>query len=416
MKILFVVPYVPNLIRVRPYQLLRALLRRGHQITLATLWTSEEEQRELKALSDLGIRVVAQPLPTWRSLLNTVAALPTRVPLQADYCWQPTLAQRIRQLLTDEVFDVVHVEHLRGARYGLYIKALRPQLARPVPIVWDSVDCISHLFAQAAERSRSLKGRIMTRLDLARTQAYEGQLVGQFDEVTVTSPSDKAALEALIGKTAPHLHVLPNGVDLDYFTPNGNHREAGTVVFSGKMSYHANITAALHLVHDIMPKVWMQRPEVKVWLVGKDPSADIRALAESRADSPTQKGSVIVTGTVDDIRPYIHKSAAAVAPVPYGAGIQNKVLEAMACGAPVIASPQACSALQAQPGRDLLVAETPERFAETLLELLGNPGQQQSLGLTARSYVERHHSWDAISRQLEAVYQSAIMRSREAKG
>jgi glycosyltransferase involved in cell wall biosynthesis len=182
------------------------------------------------------------------------------------------------------------------------------------------------------------------------------------------------------------------------------------------MSYHANITAALHLIHDIMPKVWAQRPEVKVWLVGKDPSADIRALADKGTASPTQKqGSVIVTGTVDDIRPYIHKSAAAVAPVPYGAGIQNKVLEAMACGAPVIASPQACSALQAQPGRDLLVAENPERFAETLLGLLGNPSQQQSLGLTARSYVERYHSWDAITGQLEQVYQSAIMRSREAK-
>jgi polysaccharide biosynthesis protein PslH len=410
MKILFICPYVPNLIRVRPFQLLRTLLQRGHQVTLATLWTSPEEQADLQPLVDLGIKVVAHHLPRWRSLLNVMQAVPTGAPLQAYFCWQPTLAHTLEQLVSNEHYDVIHVEHLRGAHYGLHLKTLSQRNAHVPPVVWDSVDCISHLFAQAAEGSRSRKGRLMTRLDLARTRRHEGQLVRQFAQVLVTSPTDKSALEELAGTSLPHLQVVPNGVDLDYFSPNGRHREATTIAFSGKMSYHANVTAALHLVNDIMPKVWAQRPEVKVVIVGKDPAPEICALVNKPQD-PSGQQQVVVTGTVADIRPYLHQSAVAVAPVPYGAGIQNKVLEAMACGSAVVASPQACSALGVQPGRDLLVADTPDAFANSILALLAQPVQQQSLGFSARSYVEGYHSWNAVVAQLEQIYQT-VLQSR----
>src|SRR3982750_805589 len=115
MKILFIVPYAPNLIRVRAYQLICTLAQRQHQITVASLWTNEEERADLQHLSQLGVRVVMQRATTWRSLTNTALALPTRPPLQAVYSWLPALANDIRQLMQTEIFDVVHVEHLRGA-------------------------------------------------------------------------------------------------------------------------------------------------------------------------------------------------------------------------------------------------------------------------------------------------------------
>ncbi len=127
-----------------------------------------------------------------------------------------------------------------AARYGIYAQSIQRRRMRLIPVVWDSVDCISHLFQQAAQASRSRKGRLLTQLDLKRTQRYEGQLVHQFDAVTVTSPTDQRALIALaqavsvadaapspaqqaatVANLYPHLHVLPNGVDLAYFTPNG---------------------------------------------------------------------------------------------------------------------------------------------------------------------------------------------------
>jgi glycosyltransferase involved in cell wall biosynthesis len=414
MKILFIVPYTPNLIRVRPYQLVRTLVRRGHQVTVAALWSSEDEKADLRQLAEIGVQVIAQPLPKWRALTNVIGAVPTAAPLQAAYCWQPTLADALRTLWANTRFDVVHVEHLRGARYGLLAQTLRGVRHTTPPIIWDSVDCISHLFEQAAAQSRSWRSRLMTNVDLARTKRYEGALVHQFDQVTVTSPVDKTALAVLAATQAQSaqaqqaintkLHVLPNGVDLEYFTTGDAAREPATLVFSGKMSYHANVTAALHLVQEIMPRVWAVQPRVKVWLVGKDPAPEIQALATPSVANGNGAGQVVVTGTVPDLRPYLQRATLAVAPVPYGAGIQNKVLEAMACGAAVIASPQACSALPVRSGQEVVIAETPATFAQAILDLIATPPQIGQLGQAARAYVEAHHSWDAIVRQLETIY------------
>jgi glycosyltransferase involved in cell wall biosynthesis len=116
---------------------------------------------------------------------------------------------------------------------------------------------------------------------------------------------------------------------------------------------------------------------------------------------------VIVTGTVPDVRPYLQQATIAVAPISYGAGIQNKVLEAMACGAPVIASPQACSALQIQPGRDMVLAEDVESFAQAILLLLDQPQQRAALGANGRCYVETHHSWETAASSFEHLYRIA---------
>jgi glycosyltransferase involved in cell wall biosynthesis len=440
MKILFVVPYVPNPIRVRPYELLRTLAARGHQITLATLWQNTAEAREIAALAALGITVIAEPLSKARALWNSALALPTRRPLQARYCWQPALAARLERLVAEQSFDVAHVEHLRGAAYGLLLQTLATPSGETLPVVWDSVDCISHLFAQAARQSRSRSGRLMTMLELARTQRHEGWLLHQFAQVLVTSEPDQQALCALAEQqsavaqrrgqpprrpdwVSPQPVVLPNGVDLAHFAQGvrpSSSADAGTtppatVLFSGKMSYHANVTAALYLVNEIMPHVWATHPAVRVQIVGKDPPAQIRALATTNASRAAQagRGSVEVTGTVPDIRPYIQQATVAAAPLLYGAGIQNKVLEAMACGTPVVTTGQAAGGMQAQPGRDLLVAESAPQFATAIVQLLENADERRALRNAGRAYVEAHHSWPAIVAALETVYcQASAQRMR----
>ena len=152
MRILFIIPYVPNLIRVRPYNLLVHLAARGHEVTLVTLYSSEKELADLDCLRKVCSAVHAFPLSRWRSLYNRVAALPRSVPLQSVYCWQPQMAGFLRTLLDGkDAFDVIHIEHLRGAKYGLELKNVRTNGARQLPpMVWDSVDCISMLFKQAA--------------------------------------------------------------------------------------------------------------------------------------------------------------------------------------------------------------------------------------------------------------------------
>jgi len=156
----------------------------------------------------------------------------------------------------------------------------------------------------------------------------------------------------------------------------------------------------MFLVREVMPLVWAQKPEVKLLVVGKDPPAKVRSLAENPA--------ITVTGTVPDLRPYLRKATLAVVPLVYGAGFQNKVVEAMACGTPVVATPRAILTLSAQPGRDLLVAEKPDGIAASILQLVDNPDYRRQVGVNGRRYVQRNHSWSGVAGQLEDVYHKAI--------
>ncbi len=400
MRLLYIIPYTPTLIRTRPYNLIQAMARRGRQITLATLWESESERQGLEFLRAQGIQILAQPLTKSRKLYNLGRGLLSRDPLQSWYCWHPGLFQQISSALRAAHFDLVHIEHLRGARYGFYLRPVTCDL----PLIFDSVDCISHLFAQAAGQGQGLFGRWATCLDLGRTRKFERRYLRQFEQVLVTSPIDQLALTQLVEQSAPSpshaqspIGVLPNGVDLDYFHPNPAAKcDSSTLVVSGKMSYHANVSMVLHLVREIMPRVWKHQAEVKLVIVGKDPGPEIQALAVDRR--------ITVTGTVADIRPYLWSASAAVAPVRYGAGIQNKVLEALACGVPVIASRQAVSALQAQAGQELLTADDPDSFAQAVLHVLSDQATRRQLGQAGRRYVERYHDWDGIAAQLEGIY------------
>ena len=171
-RILFVVPYVPNLIRVRPYNLVRSLAELGHEVTVLTLWSDELERASLAQLQPYTRRVIATHLPRWRSLWNCLTAVPTNKPLQSVFCWEPGMARQIQSLAGlngNQQFDVVHVEHLRGAAYGLHFKALQANQRKRIPVVWDSVDSISMLFRQAVTGSQSPVSRSITRFELGRT-------------------------------------------------------------------------------------------------------------------------------------------------------------------------------------------------------------------------------------------------------
>ncbi len=406
MKILYISPYTPTPIRTRPFNLIHALAKRGHAVTLATLWENEAERQALAEFQTARVQVIAEPLSRIRSGLNTAVAIFSSQPLQARFCWHPTLAQRIALTVVSAQpkFDIIHVEHLRGAQYGLALKAdlaRRNGGASPIPIVWDSVDCISFLFEQAAQTSRNIFGRLVTRLELPRTRRHEGWLVHQFKRVLVTSEKDRQALEQLgrAHSNAPiPITVLHNGVDLDYFAPTDSIRDVRTIVMTGKMSYHANATAALYVARQVMPRVWQTVPDAQLQIVGSKPTRAVRRLAQ---ENP---GRVVVTGSVPDMRAYLSRATIAVAPILYGAGIQNKVLEAMAMATPVVATPKAVSALSVCNGTELLIGNHPSELADQIVRLFDQPGFRNELGARGRHYVEMYHDWHRIAAQLEGVY------------
>lgn len=390
LNILFISPYLPSLIRVRPYNLIKALAERGHCLTLLALEPPKEDTSSLKALRQWCQKVEIVPLPRWRPPWNGIQAIPGQVPFQAAYSRSPEMAQLIQQTQAAQSFDIVHVEHLRGAELSLAV--------RGTPIVFDSVDSITLLFEHVLQAGPTWRSRLLAQLDLARTRRYESRFLERFQRVLVTSPRDKEALAKLTTTPAlrQRLIVLPNGVDLDYFRPMAVSREPATLVFSGKMSYHANVAAALDLARQVMPRVWEKLPEARLTIVGKDPVPALLAL--------TADPRITVTGTVPDIRPYLAQATVAISPIRYGVGIQNKVLEAMAMATPVVSTPQAVSALQVQAGHEVLVAETPETMAQAAVTLLTNESLRQSIGQAGRRYVEIHHDWNKAAQRLENIY------------
>lgn len=403
MRILFVTPYPPSRIRVRGYGFL-ARLRQSHDVTIAAQCAGDQEHADVEKLRSEGYEVVVVPESKKRSAARSGMALLGTTPLQVAYARSSRFALAVRTLYEQGSFDVLHVEHLRGI-------ASMETLLGDYPLVWDAVDCISLLSKQTMVAGPGRAVRTVARLEYERNRRYEASILSRLPYTVVTSERDRQAMiELLRSVTHDHLsadaalgsgiQVIPNGVDLDYFRPMLHERRRLNLVFSGKMSYHANVATALYLYQQIMPLIWEQRPGVTLTIVGSKPPTSIQALA--------QDPRVEVTGYVDDLRPFVARAEVMLCPMVYSVGIQNKVLEAMALGTPVVVAEQAAMALGATPGRDLLVANSARAFCEAALRLLDDAAARESLSCRGRAYVEQHHDWWKITEGLVGVYEKAV--------
>jgi glycosyltransferase involved in cell wall biosynthesis len=308
--------------------------------------------------------------------------------LQAAYYFSPAMQDKIATLLATRQFDVLHVEHLQAS-------AVVPERCH-LPMVYDAVDCITALYAQFARQKPSLLTRLLSQVEWLKLSTYEPLVARRFDQVVVTSEKDKEELLHL----DPYLpvEVVRNGVDLEYFTSSGTCLTP-TLIFSGKMSYYANEAAAVFFCEQILPLICKQLPETTLVIAGSTPSKTVQRLG--------QHGNVHITGSVPDLRPVFQRARVAVCPIVVGAGIQNKVLEAMAMGKPVVATSKACQALSVSRGQHLLIADDPKAFADAVVKLLLDDNLAVRLGREGRRYVEEHHNWHDRAVELERVYENA---------
>ena len=399
MRILFVTPYPPSRIRVRAYGFL-SQLQQQHEVTIVAQCASERDMADVQVLRGQGYEVIEVQESRRQAVLRSGLALCSTLPLQVAYARSASFTQTVQRLCLERTYDVIHVEHLRGM-------ASMELLARTHPLVWDAVDCISLLSKLAMKAGPSLSVRAVARLEYKRTQRYEARMLDQLPHVLVTSQHDRDAMIALRrmslhdstssdDELGSGIRVLANGVDLEYFQLAQQERRRFNLVFSGKMSYHANVATALYLHQQVMPLIWQQRPETTLTIVGSNPPKALQALASDPR--------VEVTGYVDDLRSYVGRAEIMLSPMVYSVGIQNKVLEAMALGTPVIVAAKAAAALNALPGQDLMVAGSAQEFAESALRLMNDAELRTSLSQHGRNYVERHHNWKVLTDQLVDVY------------
>jgi polysaccharide biosynthesis protein PslH len=401
LRILYVLPYIPSPIRVRPYQIIRHLARQGHRVTVAALeddFATDAARRELAELCE-AVHIV--PHAKARAALNCFFALPTPTPLWAAYCRSPEMMRLLHDLSSTSTFDVAHVEHLRAAHFAAALGRL--------PRVLDAVDCITDLRRQILEqREGNGLSRLFSWEEWTKLKTYEPKAYRAFRRIAVTSEHDASALISLDPMRLPPVEVIPNGVDSEYFHPeNSGQPDADCLVFSGKLSYIANEDAARFLLTEILPCLRQARPAAHLILAGSGPSAALKALA-------ARTGGVTVTGFVEDLRPWIRRASVAVCPMRLGVGIQNKALEAMALGRPVVASPLAARSLSAAERTGAVrVARSAAEFAEICAEWLSRPEEARLAGLAARTYVEQHHRWDRAAGAFTSLYRAAVHDARQ---
>ncbi len=388
MRVLFITPYVPSYIRVRPFNFIKSLSTL-HDISLVSLLCDEYERELVQDVAKYCVSVDLIPLPKLHSYMNCLLALPTLMPLRVAYYYSPEFIDHVIRIIREHSIDVVHGELVKVAPA---LQAVQAQ--ENVPLLYDSVDCISSYLQQQWIVARNPVQKIFVYTELKKMCYYERQTLKKFDQVVITSAHDRDYLMGLGG--LKDVQVVPNGVDTEYFTPSTVPREKNALVFCAKLDYYPNSQAILHFCHEVLPLIWRSRPQVRLTIVGNNPPHSVAALSTDRR--------ITVTGYVPDIRPYLAQASVALSPLLVASGMQNKVLEALAMGTPMVATPISCRSLQVTNGTHLLMAEGAQAYADAVLKLLENARLAQNLGSAGRQYVEQHHSWRAAANMLSNLY------------
>lgn len=240
--------------------------------------------------------------------------------------------------------------------------------------------------------------RALLEVEWRKLRAREADACRQADLTIAVSEDDRRRLLAVAPGT--RISAIPTGVDTRYFSPNGYHEHANHLVFSGSMDWHPNEDAVGHFVDAILPRIRNEVPDVSFTVVGRNPSARLRELAA--------RSGIVLTGTVDDVRPSIAEGAVYVVPLRAGSGTRLKIFEALAMGKAVVSTTVGAEGLALEPGRHFVPADDPAAFADAVVRLLRDPGRRSALGQAGRSLVEGYYSWPTVAREFEQRCEEVI--------
>jgi glycosyltransferase involved in cell wall biosynthesis len=218
-------------------------------------------------------------------------------------------------------------------------------------------------------------------------------------DLTITvSEADRQCLTALAPRA--RISAIPTGVDTSYFSPNGAPERPNRLVFTGSMDWHPNEDAMLHFIDAILPRIRRQVPDVSLAIVGRRPTDRLRSAAE--------RAGALVTGTVDDVRPFVREASVYVVPLRAGGGTRLKIFEALAMAKPVVSTTVGAEGLALTDGREFVSADDPVAFGDAVIALLRDPARRHALGRAGRRLVERRYSWEQVAGQFEAQCESVL--------
>jgi len=390
MKILFPIyrfPYPPITgDRHRGYRQIKMLSKR-HSITLVAFYQSKKELAYLPELEKYCEKIYTVKFHPLLSFLKLFKGVLTRTPFNVIYFYSRKMQRVLDKLIKTGEYDVVQAASLRMAKY--FFKS--NSIARVI----DFGDCAALHFKRRLNYKRSLSD-ILYQIEKQRLERFEAMSADTFHQSYMTSPIDRDA-----SARPEKINVIPVSLDLNGKHLNSVEKMPYSIVFSGNVGYYSDEIAILYFCKEIFPKIKEKIPQVKFHILGRNPTPNIKELAQN-------DNHIIVTGYVDDLHGYLKKANVAVAPMKVGSGTLIKILEAMDLGVPVISTTLGNGGIGAVDGKSIMLADTADEFAEKTIQLLTDETRRTQIAQDAKQFLYDNFSEDVVLKKTEKLYQEAI--------
>lgn len=377
--------------KIRPFHMIRHLGEAGHKVTVCSMVRSQAEAEEAKGLAAHCAGFEAARVHEPLQVARMIARLPLPTPSSMGYFYSASLAATVRRLLASQAWDLIFVHCSSVAQYV--------QDVRGVPKILDFGDMDSQKWLEYANYKR-FPLSLGYRLEGLKLHSAEKRLARQFDLCTAITRAEWQTLEDF--GTGLASGWFPNGVDADYFSPTDGVYDSDTLSFIGRMDYYPNQECMQRFCKEVWPLLRAKRPNMKLVIVGADPPREVLALAELPG--------VTVTGSVDDVRPYVRSSALMIAPLAIARGTQNKILEAMAMGVPVVTSSVAASGVDADAQAHFLVEDSTADTVAAVLRIIESPSERARLASAGRSRMLTHHDWTRSMHRMDVLVEACLKK------
>ena len=372
MNILFVVPRLPEPPdtggKIRTYNLIKQARANGHEVVVLPFSGSD--------------RISAK---------TVLSALIYNLPLSIAKYRSREMAEAIVRVIREKKIDIVHFDHVHMGQYIDFIPGIACVIDE------HNVECL--ILKRLSDNTRNFAKKLVLWREYRLMAALEVRVCSKAFRSSFVSEEDRQNYGKL-GGALDNTVVIPNGVDTEYFQPsvvNGQLAEE-SLVFTGSMDWLPNSDAVEYFCEKILPHVWEQNPRVKFYVVGKNPSENIKKIGE-------QDPRVVVTGGVKDVRPFVERSKVFVVPLRIGGGTRLKILEAMAMHKAVVSTSIGAEGISCVDGRDIVLADKPRDFAGKVIELLDNEAKRETLGSAGRQLVLGSYDWKIIGKKLNETYE-----------
>jgi sugar transferase (PEP-CTERM/EpsH1 system associated) len=391
LKVLFLsqrVPYPPNRgDKITTWRLVERL-GREHEVTIIAFAHEQADHDAALELGRMGYETITVDHNDRAQRIRSLPLLLTNRPLTLGVYGSQELQKHV-----DRVSPTCDVAYAYSSSMGAFL------MNGSTPFVMHFAELDSDKWRQYAER-KSFPMKQVYRREWRTLQTYERKLAAAAGQNVFCTPLEQDIFQKVIpGEPSA---VLRNGVDLTAFAPDPDAREAGHMVFSGVMDYYPNVDGCVHFVHEVLPRVREEFPDARFTIIGSRPNDEVLTLAKVKG--------VTVTGFVDDTRDYLCLGAIGVAPLRIARGIQNKVLEAMAMGLPVVGTKCATQGVNARHGEHYMVADSAQDQAQAIRDLLRDDARARELGASARRFVEDNYDWDVVFDSLNTILEDCRQR------